>query len=78
MSSSKFFRKMKSLLVVSGIGTTFIGGYSYYKNDEKFFDTFFMPTMRLFDAERAHELAVMACKWKILPRNSYDDPNPLV
>lgn len=49
------------------------------KNDEKFFKTVLMPTMRLLDAETAHELAVKACKLKIiLPFVDFVDPETLV
>lgn len=78
MSSSKFIRRLKSLIFITTSGTGLMFGYCFYKNDESFFKTIAIPTLRLFDAERAHEIAVWACKWKILPSVDYKDPETLV
>lgn len=78
MSSSKFFRRLRSLIVISSSATGLAFGYSFYKNDESFFKTIAIPTLRLLDAERAHDVAVFACKFKILPSVDYKDPESLV
>lgn len=55
------------------------GGFLFYRNDERFFSNFAMPLTRLlFDAETAHEIAIFACKHKILPKNNFEDPKTLV
>ncbi|KAG5666363.1 hypothetical protein PVAND_014394 [Polypedilum vanderplanki] len=77
MSSSKFFRRLRSLIVISTAATGITFGFSYYRNDEQFFKTIFMPTVRLLEAERAHELAVFICKWNFLPSVNYKDPASL-
>lgn len=78
MSSSKFFRRLNSLIFIGSSATGLLFSYCYYKNDEKFFKSIAIPTLRLLDAEKAHELAVMACKYKILPAVDYKDPERLV
>jgi hypothetical protein len=78
MSSSKFVRRLRSLILVATSATGIAFGYSYYKNDENFFRNIIMPTVRLLDAEKAHELAVLVCKWKVLPAVTFADPGTLV
>lgn len=79
MSSAKFFKKIKSMVKVTTCSALIFSGFCYYRNDEDFFDNVAMPlTRKLFDAKTAHRLAVLACKWNILPANSYEDPKTLV
>lgn len=79
MSSAKFIKKLKSLVAVTSCSSVIFGGVLYYRNDERFFDNFFMPlTRRLLDPESAHKAAVTACKWNLLPANKYEDPETLV
>lgn len=78
MSSSKLFHKLKSIVVVTTASSVLFGGYCYYTNNEKFFNHFLMPILRLMPAEQAHEAAVKTFKWKILPKNDYQDPESLV
>jgi hypothetical protein len=79
MSSAKFIKKIKSMAVVGSCSSLIFGGYCYQTNDEKFFSNFLMPMTRLLlDAESAHKLAIFACKYNLLPKNSYQDPKTLV
>lgn len=79
MSSGKFFKKIKSIITVTSCSGLIFGGICYYRNDEGFFDKIAMPLTRLIlDAESAHRMAVLACKWNILPKNNYEDPKTLV
>ena len=79
MSSAKFFKKIKSMAVVTSFSGVIFSGICYYRNDEGFFNNVAMPLTRaFFDAETAHRLAVKACKWNILPKNDYVDPKALV
>ncbi|CRL07555.1 CLUMA_CG020520, isoform A [Clunio marinus] len=77
MSSSKLLHKIKSMVLITSSATALLGGYCFYKNDERLFDYVLMPLMRLFEAERSHELAVKTCKYKILPSVDYKDPDSL-
>lgn len=79
MTSVKFFKKIKSMVAVTSCSGVIFSGLCYYRNDEGFFDNIAMPlTRKLFDAETAHRLAVLACKWNVLPANNYEDPKTLV
>lgn len=37
-----------------------------------------MPVVHLLDAERAHNLAVFASKYRLFPKSHYEDPEVLV
>lgn len=79
MSSAKFFKKVKSMVVVTSCSSVIFGGLCYYRNDESFFDKVLMPvTRKLFEPETAHKIAIFTCKWGLLPNNSYKDPETLV
>jgi dihydroorotate dehydrogenase len=78
MSSSKLFRKLRSIALVSTSASCLFASYCFYKNDETFFKNFLMPIMRLVPAEEAHEIAVAACRLKILPSVDLKDPESLV
>jgi hypothetical protein len=79
MLSGKLLKKIKSMVVVGGCSGIIFSGFLYYRNDEKFFDSFAMPlTRRLFDAESAHKFGIFCCKWNLLPANTYEDPKSLV
>ena len=52
-------------------------GLNYYKGNAKFFDNFLMPATRMLDPETAHNLAVTACHYKIVPRSSFEDTKEL-
>lgn len=78
-SSAKFLKKVKSMLAVGSCGGLIFGGLLFHRNDERFFSNFAMPLTRLlFDAETAHEIAIFACKYQILPKNNFTDPKSLV
>lgn len=85
MSSSKLFRKITSIALVSSTASVLLGGYCYYSNDSRFFAKFMMPSLRLLDnwsildAEWSHRIAVKACRFKMaLPFVGYKDPESLV
>lgn len=79
MTSNNFARKMKSLVTVTGCGSTFFAGMLYYNNDERFFTNFAMPVLRFFvPPEKAHKLGIFVCKWNLIPKNDFIDPPNLV
>lgn len=79
MSSSKFLHKLSTIVIISSSAAALGSAYCYFKNEDKFFKNILMPAVRLLDAETAHELAVKACKMKIvLPFVNYKDPESLV
>ncbi|KAL5273655.1 DHODH family protein [Megaselia abdita] len=77
MSSSKFFRKMRSLAVVSAGAGIFFAGLNVYKGNEKFYDNFVMPIVQKIPPEASHRLAVLACKYNLFPESKASDPETL-
>ncbi|XP_070497110.1 dihydroorotate dehydrogenase (quinone), mitochondrial-like [Chironomus tepperi] len=74
MSSSKFVRKVKSLVKVTGYAGLISGGILYYRNDEKFFRNILMPLSRVaMSPERSHKFGIFLCKWNLIPKNDYVD-----
>ncbi|KAJ8686313.1 hypothetical protein QAD02_022107 [Eretmocerus hayati] len=82
------WRKLKSLIGVTGGATVIFTGISLYQGDEKFYKNVAMPLVRTMDPEVAHRIAVTAAKIGIgAPQNDspvlrtslwgLDFPNPL-
>jgi hypothetical protein len=79
MSASKLLNKVKSFVAVTGSSSLIFGGLLYHQNDEKFFENFLMPLMRLtLKPESQIKLGIFLCKYKLLPKNNYKDPPSLV
>ncbi|ETN66131.1 dihydroorotate dehydrogenase [Anopheles darlingi] len=57
--------KIRSLIKVTGLGAAVFSGYSLCRGDEKFYNNVFMPVVRMIPPETAHDLAVLAVKWKL-------------
>ncbi|XP_018577094.1 dihydroorotate dehydrogenase (quinone), mitochondrial [Anoplophora glabripennis] len=74
MSSKK---KLRSLLYVTLAGYGTFSAISIYKGDEKFYKNYVMPVIHLLDAERAHNFAVLASKYRLFPKTRYEDPELL-
>jgi dihydroorotate dehydrogenase len=51
---------------------------SIYKGNEKFFDSILMPLIHTLNPETSHNVAVIASKYGLFPRSSYEDPVTLV
>ncbi|XP_052866373.1 dihydroorotate dehydrogenase (quinone), mitochondrial [Anopheles cruzii] len=64
--------KIKSLIKVTGLGATVFSAFSLCRGDEKFYNNLFMPVVRLIPPETAHDLAVLAVKWKLFRPPSHD------
>ncbi|XP_017142473.1 dihydroorotate dehydrogenase (quinone), mitochondrial [Drosophila miranda] len=73
MEKSKKFSRMRSLGVVTTGATALLMGITAYNNKDRFFRTFIMPAVRLLPAEASHNLAVMACKYRVYPASQYQD-----
>ncbi|XP_035782215.1 dihydroorotate dehydrogenase (quinone), mitochondrial-like [Anopheles albimanus] len=57
--------KIRSMIKVTGMGAAVFSAYSLCRGDEKFYNNVFMPVVRLIPPETAHDLAVLAVKWKL-------------
>lgn len=76
--NSKFIKRLSGLIAVTSTAGALVGTYLFLSNDEKFFRNVLMPGARLLDAETSHELAVRACKLKLIPWVDYRDPESMV
>ncbi|CAD6996129.1 dihydroorotate dehydrogenase (quinone), mitochondrial [Ceratitis capitata] len=61
----KRMNKLKSLAIVTTGATIFCTGFSIYKCNENFYKNTLMPLTRYLPPETSHNLAVLACKYKI-------------
>ena len=68
------WRKLKSLLGVTGGATLLFGGISLYQGNEKFYDQIAMPLVRLLDPEVSHRIAILAAKYGLFPKQKTPDP----
>lgn len=68
--------KFRSLLKVSTLAATVFSGISLYKGNERFYEDFFMPIVRMVPPELAHRMAVLGLKMEVI-RPSYKDPEVL-
>ncbi|KAJ8918905.1 hypothetical protein NQ315_016807 [Exocentrus adspersus] len=70
-------RKLKSLLYVTVAGYGAFSIISLYKGDEKFYRNYIMPVIHLLEPEKAHNLAVFASRYRLIPKSRYQDPEML-
>lgn len=79
LTLSQFFQqKLKSTAIVSTCATGVFIGLNIYKSNERFYDKWLMPFIHLFDPESCHRLAVLACKYRLFPKEKDNDPKSLV
>ncbi|XP_036328519.1 dihydroorotate dehydrogenase (quinone), mitochondrial [Rhagoletis pomonella] len=69
--------KLKSLAIVTAGATVFYAGVCVYKGNEKFYKNTLMPLTRYLPAEMSHNLAVLACKYKVFPAPRQPDSQNL-
>lgn len=68
------WRKVKSLLGVTGGAVAIFAGVSLHQGNEKFYNDVAMPLARLIDPEMAHWVAVTAAKLGLAPAQRIPDP----
>jgi len=66
--------KIKSLLYVTTSAFGAFSAISIYKGNEKFFDSFVMPVVHTLNPETSHRIAIIASKYGLFSRSSYEDP----
>lgn len=69
--------KLKSLFTVTSSAIALFGGISIYQGNERFYREIAMPLVQLMDPETAHNLAVTALKWGLVPKQRTEDSNLL-
>ncbi|XP_043267144.1 dihydroorotate dehydrogenase (quinone), mitochondrial isoform X1 [Venturia canescens] len=62
--------KLRSFLIVTSSGVAIFAGINLYQGNERFYREVAMPLARFVDPEKAHNLAVTALKWDLIPRQS--------
>ncbi|XP_030562124.1 dihydroorotate dehydrogenase (quinone), mitochondrial [Drosophila novamexicana] len=65
--------RLRSLGIVTVGATALYMGLTAYHNQDQLFRTFVMPAVRLLPAETSHNLAVLACKYRLYPATDYTD-----
>ncbi|ROT70312.1 putative dihydroorotate dehydrogenase (quinone), mitochondrial [Penaeus vannamei] len=60
-------KKVSDVIKLSIGGTVVFVGINFYFKNEKFYDTWVMPIFHSVDPETAHNLAVMAAKYNLVP-----------
>jgi len=70
--------KIKSALKVCIGGFAAYAGFNIYRGDEKFYENVLVPVVQRLDPERAHNLAVLVSKYRLIPASRYSDPSTLV
>lgn len=73
----RFTHKIKSLLYVTAGAFGAFSAISIYKENEKFFDSILMPLVHTLNPETSHKVAIIASKYGLFPKSSYEDPATL-
>ena len=69
---------IKSAIQILVGGHVVAAGIATYAGNESWYSNVLMPTAHLLGVETSHWLAVKAAKYKLVPRNTYEDPPSLV
>ncbi|KAH8349184.1 hypothetical protein KR084_012221, partial [Drosophila pseudotakahashii] len=69
--------RLRSLGIVTAGAAALVAGITAYKKQDQLFRTFVMPAVRLLPAETSHQLAVLACKYRLCPVSQYQDDQNL-
>ncbi|XP_037729948.1 dihydroorotate dehydrogenase (quinone), mitochondrial [Drosophila subpulchrella] len=69
--------RLRSLGIVTAGAAALVAGLTAYKKQDQVFRTFVMPALRLLPAETSHQLAVLACKYRLCPVSQYQDDQNL-
>ncbi|XP_026294452.1 dihydroorotate dehydrogenase (quinone), mitochondrial [Frankliniella occidentalis] len=73
MSRAKAMKQLVSMAAVCTGGAAVFGAYNFYTGNEKFYETCLIPLTHRFDPETAHNIAVMAAKYNLLPPSNFKD-----
>ncbi|KAL0118169.1 hypothetical protein PUN28_009083 [Cardiocondyla obscurior] len=65
--------RLKSLFAVTSSAVALFGGISLYQGNEKFYTDVAMPVVQLINPEIAHNLAVKALKYGLVPKQRTED-----
>ena len=71
-------RSLVNKMLVTGLGAAGVIGSLYFSGNEWAYKRVFMPFLHRFDAEKAHEYAIKAAKFGLVPPTFSRDPPELV
>ena len=66
------------LIKLSIGGSLCFFGTGVYRENEKFYDNILMPFFRTFNPETAHQLAIQAAKYNLVPKAKLKESKILV
>lgn len=73
MRAARKINRLRSLGIVTAGAAVLVAGITAYKKQDSLYRTFVMPAVRLLPAETSHQLALLACKYRVYPRSQYED-----
>ncbi|EDV94814.1 dihydroorotate dehydrogenase (quinone), mitochondrial [Drosophila grimshawi] len=73
LQKTQKINRLRSLGIVTAGATALLAGLTAYNNQDHLFGTFVMPAIRLLPAEASHNLAVLACKYRLYPASEQMD-----
>ncbi|XP_063242788.1 dihydroorotate dehydrogenase (quinone) isoform X2 [Bacillus rossius redtenbacheri] len=74
---NRFLYKLRSMVVVTGGALGLCSAVSVYRENERFYDGVVVPLLSMLDPETAHNAAVVASKWRLVPPSRFTDPDSL-
>lgn len=77
MKKPTLLRKLVSLAAVSSGSLVLFSSLNIYQNNQNFYNSILLPVLFKFDAETAHNIAIWAAKYKLVPKSHYKDPPQL-
>ncbi|XP_052853298.1 dihydroorotate dehydrogenase (quinone), mitochondrial [Drosophila gunungcola] len=76
-NATRRISRLRSLGIVTAGAAALLAGITAYKKQDQLVRTFVMPAVRLLPAETSHQLAVLACKYRVCPVSQYQDDQNL-
>ncbi|XP_034253864.1 dihydroorotate dehydrogenase (quinone), mitochondrial-like isoform X2 [Thrips palmi] len=73
----KGVKHLISMAAVCSGGTCVYAGYNIFRGNEKFYDNILIPLLHCLNPETAHNFAVQASKFKLIPHSHFKDPECL-
>ncbi|KAJ1531505.1 hypothetical protein ONE63_000180 [Megalurothrips usitatus] len=70
----KGLKQLVTMAAVCSGGSAVFAAYNIYSGNEKFYDEVLIPVSHRLSPETAHNVAVQAAKYKLIPPSSYKDP----
>ncbi|XP_017123916.1 dihydroorotate dehydrogenase (quinone), mitochondrial [Drosophila elegans] len=76
-NATRRISRLRSLGIVTAGAAALLAGITAYKKQDQLVRSYVMPAVRLLPAETSHQLAVLACKYRVCPVSQYHDDQNL-